>query len=519
MAWATGAVAFLASTAYAFASGASEAGWQPLVVLWGGGESADAVRALRRVTGAFGIALHHTEIDRATQRFLDDSLDDLQNFNLADFFERLPEQNGEYRELWVRGELTKDKYLVRRSRDLRADRVSLSGPRRELAASSITVRAKPVRGRDHTYFLGYRAGLGVGPLRWDRAVSAMSDWERLLATGAPQPAVQAGGLARGQAVEAAPGTKKQVRALNPGLGEEDVAVLALLFESFPAFSTALARLGRVEDVRTVWHDRGYQALHVALRGLPERFEEHYRHFSRHLDHMGRIAHAHTRWLDAQGRTLAEFELDSDALTLSARCYVKDGKLLPWRGATVYEGEPVDPFGPLLARTKFVSDLRFKMLGVIMKLGQVALDASYEPRPGSAQMSLHFTRVPKDIQVEGAALGFVPTGFLDLFIPGNIESITRDFLTVAAKGNNGRGVVASLTLGTADQETSEGVLDAAIELDAIDNFLVKVGVSMVNERVVPDDYAVQDAKRFVTDLHDAFVHDLDRFAARCQCDGR
>ncbi|MDB4987951.1 MAG: hypothetical protein JWN04_3129, partial [Myxococcaceae bacterium] len=137
------------------------------------------------------------------------------------------------------------------------------------------------------------------------------------------------------------------------------------------------------------------------------------------------------------------------------------------------------------------------------------DVFYQPHAGYMESGLTFTQVPK-IEVEGAALGFVPTALVDAFIPGNIESVTRDFLNVAAKGNDGKGFVGVLRMGVGKEGSTKGVLEAGVDFDALDNFLVKIGLGMVSDKLIPDADAFSDIKKFSTDLYDGFVKDLARF---------
>jgi hypothetical protein len=499
------AVLLAASTTYALAAlDATEAGWQPLVRLWGQGDKAEAVNELKRLTKAYSVSLHHTEIDEDTQDFIDGTLEDLEDFNIGDFYERLPQKNGAYRELWVRGELQGGKYVVRQSKDKSSYRVTLDGARNELAAMSTTVRAKETRGAGDrsAYFIGYKLGLGIGAFRWDNAMAALADFARLESTGDPRSDAQG-------TVESSDATKKKVKALHPRLAKADLDVLAVLFEAYPTLSPVLSRLGTVEDVRTVWSGKDYQQINLQLKADLERFEEHYPHVAKYLDKMGDIALMDIRWVDAQGRSLMQFKVDSDKLTLSLQCYLKDGKLLPFRGVKVMSDEPIEPTSPVLHDTQVVSDVRLEMLGVVIKLGQLKIAAEYEPHESYAEIGIQARHVPT-IHVEGAALGFVPTGLVDAFIPGNIESITRDFLTVAAKGNGGKGVVANVKLGIAKEGSDKGVLELGIEGDALDNFLVKIGLGMVNERLIPDEKAIDEAKQFAAHAHDAFVQDLGRY---------
>lgn len=504
----SGAVFFAATTTYALASmDATDAGWQPLVTLWGKGDKPEAVKELHRITNAFDLALHHMQIDEATQEFSDGTIEDLEDFALADFYDRLPNKVGEYHELWVRGEIQGKNYVINQAKDKKGFAVTLKGDRNDLAAMSTLVRSKETKGYGDTsaYFIGYRFGLGLGNFRWDTAMSALQDWGRLNMVGHPEPG-------DGEAVKPSAEAKSKAKALHPKLSPEDLDAIAVLFEAYPSLANALSRLGSIDDVRTTWAKKSYQQVSLSMHADVDRFGEYYPAFAKYGDKLGDLALMDIKWLDSKGRTLMQFKIDSDKLMINWQCYVKDGKLLPFKGVKVFENEPIDPMSDALTTTSFVSDVRLKMLGVVIKLTGLKTDAFYQPHDGYMESGLTFTEVPK-IHVEGAALGFVPTALVDAFIPGNIESVTRDFLTVAAKGNNGKGLVGVLRLGVAKEGSTKGVLEAGIDFDALDNFLVKIGLGMVSDKLIPDPDAFQDIKKFSTDLYDGFVKDLGRFEKR------
>ncbi|MDB4986104.1 MAG: hypothetical protein JWN04_1282 [Myxococcaceae bacterium] len=499
------AVLLASSTAYAMISmDATEGGWQPLVTLWGKGDKSAAVKELHRITNAFDLALHHMQIDDATQEFTDGTIEDLEDFDLGDFHARLPNQSGDYRELWVRGEIKGKNYVIGQAKEKKGFAVTLKGERNELAAMSTTVRSKETKGYGDTsaFFIGYRFGLGIGNFGWETSMIALQDWARLNMEGHPTSG-------DAEVIKPTAAAKTKTKSLHPKIGPEDLDPLAVLFDAYPSLATALSRLGSIDDLRTVWAKKNYQQVSLTMHADVERFGEHYPSFAKYADKLNDLALMDIKWLDSKGRTLMQYKIDSDKLSFSWQCYVKDGKLLPFKGVKVFENEPVDPMSDELTTTSFLSDIRLKMLGVVIKLTGLKLDAFYQPHPGYMESGLTFTQVPK-IQVEGAALGFVPTAMVDAFIPGNIESVTRDFLNVAAKGNGGKGFVGVLKLGIAKDGSTKGVLETGVDFDALDNFLVKIGLGMVSDKLIPDADAFKDIKQVSTDVYDGFVKDLARF---------
>jgi hypothetical protein len=481
-------------------------GWTPLVSLYGRGDASAAVRSIKSVTDAYDAVLHRSDIDKPTQKFIDDSFDELEDFDLEAFHELLPEERGGYRELSVRGDLKGNRYLVQRASVGSGFEVSVSG-RRELADMSISLRAKPHATLDKTktYLIGARFGLGIGALSWRGLTDAGMDGLRLASTGDPRS---------GATDQPAPSSeaRARVKALHPGLGEEDVQVLALLDEAFPALSKVLGGVGRVDDVRVAQPPGGtYQHVTLRTRVMPERLEKNYDDFAEHLADLKDLATADIRWFDAQGRTIMNLKLNTRKLSLALECYVKDGRLLPFRGTQVFADEPLDPMGDALKATRLVVDARLEMLGVVIFLDKLRVNLGYSAQEGSGSIDARLTSVP-GVRVEGAALGLVPTGLVDVFIPGNIEGLTRQFFEVAVKGNDKKGIVLHADVGS-PAVGEKGVLTGSLDIEAIDSFLVKMGVGIVNDRVIPDDDAVSDSEKLAGALHDAFVRDLKRFQGR------
>jgi hypothetical protein len=508
--WSACVVCAASSALAVSALDATHAGWSSLVQLCGRGDTPDALRTLSQWTSAYGTALHHTDIDKPTQRFVDDSLSLLSDFDLEGFYELLPEKSGAFRELWVRGELSGGRYAIRRADGGQASRVSVKGPRRGLLDMSQTVRARRNEGRggeEHSYLLGARLGLGIGKVSWDGAVAAGKDFARLVASGDPRSGAAADAPRPSQ--ESLDG----VRKLHPKLAAEDAQPVALLFEAFPATARALSQLGELQDMRGPNGGSVYQHIKVVAHGLPERLAQRHPKLARHLRKLGKLARFDIRWLDAKQRSLMNWHVDSETLTLRTECYVKDGQLLPFKGKQVFVDEPVDLLGSSLAHTHTITDGRFQLLGVVVKISHLRSDLYFTPHGSHAELQVRMTSVP-GVEVEGAALGFVPTGLIDAFIPGNMRDLTLEFFRVATSGNDEKGIVIAVDAG-AEHAGGDGVLEASIDLEALDNRLVKMGVGMANARLVPDEDVSADDKALVTEIHAAFAKDLARFKTRAK----
>jgi len=497
------AVLLVASTAYA-AMDATNAGWDPLVALFGAGDKARASVGMSAMNRAFGISIRNTRRDPAVQKFMDATVEDFADFDLGEFHDRLPNKVGDFRELWVRGELLGDAYVITQAKEKKGYTVTLKGDRNELAAMSTTVRAKPMTGvgDKSAYFIGLRMGFGIGDLHWGDAMKSLTGFARIGSIANPRSGAT-------EPVAASAATKATVKKMHPKLSSEDVDVIALLWEAYPSVLAELSTFASVENVRTLTHGKGYQQLTVMMRGVPERIAQKYPAFAKYFEKMGDIALFDAKWLDKQGRTLTTTKVDTQNLTFQFSCFIKDGYLLPYKGVKVYEDEPVDPMLDTLTATKVLLDARVKLLGVVIKIKELKLDLFYQPNPHYAELGLTLTKVP-EIKVEGAALGFVPTALVDAVIPGNIEGLARDFLSVTAKGIKGEGMLVAGKVGVGKEGSGHGVLELGVDFAALDNFLIKIGLGMVNERLVPNADALEEAKASSAALQTAFAKDFSRF---------
>lgn len=482
----------------------SLAGWRPVITLWGGDQQ-QAIRTLERVTQAIHAAIHHYEIDAPTQKFIDGVIKELEDFDLDGLYKLLPDQVGSHRELNVKGALVGDRYRITRAEPGSAYAVSMQGPRNGLADMSLYVHARQKEGAKHdTLLIGGSAGLGLGPLDYRALVEAQRELLRLVTTGHYLPDASQPFATSGIAREA-------VRETNPGLGDEDLEALALLFDAFPTLARALTQLGRVEDVRAASVGKNYHHITTRLRGEPDRLEKKYPALAKHARKLSDVLFAKLRVVDARGRDVVRATVDSAKLVASLECYVRDGLLLPFDSKRVYEDEPLDPLSDALQRMKVLIDARVNMLGIIVTTKGLRIDASYQAHGSYASATASMTTVPQ-LDVKGRALGIFSPGFLDLFIPGNIQSITEEFFRVAAEGNGGKGVYARGELG-AKATGNPGVVAGAASVEIMDTFLVKLGGGLVANRLMINVREKDEATRLAAELHDAFLVDFRAFKKR------
>jgi hypothetical protein len=105
---------------------------------------------------------------------------------------------------------------------------------------------------------------------------------------------------------------------------------------------------------------------------------------------------------------------------------------------------------------------------------------------------------------------MPAGLVNFFIPRSIDELMIEFLEVACNGNDGKGVVAEMRFENAT-EGQQTQVHFTSEFEGMDNFMVRIGMGIVSDRIIPDTDVSDDIRRLVFDTQDAFSKDLDSFA--------
>jgi hypothetical protein len=489
----------LVSVAYAAGSAAVERGWLPVVALAGERDPVRAVRTLREVSAAWGVVLRNREVDASTREFLERATGSLHDFNLKRLYELLPERDGLHHQLSVTAGVAGDKYVIGRAEDPQFA-VGPSGPRQNAGDASLVLRALPVATHDGdtNYLLQGRAGVVIAPVSW----AAVSDGAQLflrLLSSAPAE----------QSARPMVASRQTILSHNPRLGPEDVEPLATLWEAFPRLGNLLTALGGVDDLvaEPVVSIPDVQHLRALLHLDPVRMKPRFPRLAAYLRGLDKLLEADVRWVDAQGRTFATLHVASRDLSARLEVYTKDGLLVPWRGDTVLADQPLAA-GSGMFRYSVRASASFRMLGVGSQMRSARVDFEHDRTARGLELRVKMTQVPT-ITVHGAALGIVPTGVIDLFIPGDIQGLIEKSLATACHGNGGRGMVIDVRYDRRPE--GRATLDGELVLEAIDNFLVKLGFGYFTDHILPDDHVREDISQLMNELHAGFTADLERYA--------
>lgn len=467
-------------------------GFRPLVIAFGDGDPARAVSYMRAGTKILRSVDADLDLDEATRNFQDRSQKHMEKFDLRSFFKLLPETEGAFRYFAFKGDALPASYRVRVAKGHDFE-VNAAGKRRDFGASSGVFRMRQVKEDDQRYQLQWRTGAGFGELNWSSIVAALSDMLELF--DLPKNNDDTPVVLRAADVF--------LKRSQPNLDAEDRAVLAVLWGSFPEVSRLLSNIGTAHDVvghrdaetgvtKVNWHARWN------LNGMAEQFPKAAEYFR----DLGKLVELKLRIVDGNGHKLCDVTADTEKMQSRIEAFVRNGKVIPSK-----KGEPLLDRPARFEKMRTHVDLHFQAYSVHIYVKDLRIEMKYDERSTGAAFSAQIVESPQ-VLVRGAAFGFLPTGMLDWFIPGDMESLARKLFDIATQGNEGRGVEARYRFER--PEGSLATLDGTLGVEVLDSALIRFAMAIAADRVVPDKKQSDDLKRLGVAYRDAVDADIVRF---------
>ena len=468
-------------------------GFRPLVYAFGDGDPARAVRYLRAGTKILRSVDANLDRDEATKTFQEKSQDCMEEFDLRSFFKLLPEKDGEYRYFAFAGEPTEKSYRVWAARG-KGFEVNAKSTRRGFGEASGMMRMRQLEKDDSgRYLVNWRTGAGFGDVSWASIVAGLRDGALLF----DPPPADAETPVILQAAEVF------LKRTQPTLGPEDRAVLATLWGSYPEGAKLLANVATAEDVIK---DRdpatGATHVHWHSRFNVEKLKESYPHLADYFKDLDKLAAIKLRLIDAGGNTLLDLKADTARMQSEIDAFVKEGKLVPSQ-----KGKPLVGTEARFEKMRAHVNLHFQVFRVHIFVDDMRVEFTFDEHASGAALSARIKQTP-NIRVDGAAFGLLPTGMLDWFIPGDIEGLARKLMDVATKGNEGHGIAFDYRFER--PAGSLATFDSSIGGEVLDSALIRFGMAIAAERVVPDEKQLEDIKRLGVAYRDAFDADVVRF---------
>lgn len=500
-------LALLSPTAFGYDENSIMARWKPIVTFAGNGQPTLAIDKLRGINEIQSLMLDHTRFDEGSQRFIEDLWGSIGDFNLARFYSILPQQEGEWRSLRVQGIRQGPHYCY-----VDASKVgpTFLTPVDALGSSSLLVKARKLHfsetGKTH-YLLNADWQIGWGAYSWQSFRETFNESLRLLSLAEPGiPIDDAGERER---------IRKQIRQMAGNLGDEDLAVIGPLWAAFPHLWQAFSRIGKVENVladkSSSLHgldptQEGIKDVDIIISLAPDLFAKEYPALAAYIHRVDNLLRADLAISNSDGRLL-NIGIDTTRLTVRLSMLVNGSGLVPVANDQALPKKTVYLQNQDLHLTANVN-AQVDLLGVTTDITDLRSTLNYQPRGEQARLDFNMNTLPV-VSVKGAALGFIPTGLIDAVLPANIHDIVTEFMQVAVQGNEGKGISAYLTLNNTH---TPGVTKLGLggTVEALDSLLARIGVAIVNQRLIPSEDQGQELIALAKTSRHAFDQDLARY---------
>lgn len=487
-----------------------ERGWAPLVALAGNGDPQRAVDRLEESLGTLGVVFGGgLRVDAPTQEFVDGLRASLGSFDLESFHALLPETDGDWRRVRIVGGRQGETYQVARAGAATPPAIDAAGPLGdEFGELLLQARTRPAPRQDRVNYVGaLELGLGVGRVGWPQVMGALRESALLLASGDPA----AKSSTRDRERRASAETRLAVLEAHPRLRAEDVEVAGLLWEAYPRSAAYLASISSLEDV-LVFDPSGrsqVQQLRLRSRLVPEKLQARFPELAEFLGEIGPLFKGELLFRDARNQNLLRLLLDTEKLEVTVEGFLHEGRLVPIgpNGLPALDG-PAGAAGVPVTFSALGTSV-FNVNGIETKVRDLVLQSTYLERADGADLVTAITKPPV-VSVSGSAYGILPTWAIDVVIPGNMEELTREFLTTACTGDDGRGVTLSLRSRQQGGPDGPATVQMAGSSEILNSLLVQLAARIANEKLLPSDEVRAELWTIFHEAHQAFVKDFQAF---------
>lgn len=449
-------------------------GWHPPLALAGDVPASQGVSLLRQELDWQQKVVTATQLDPQVDQIRVKLWSAVRSFNLKGLYNTLPDTQGDWRSLTLRGQLTPGHYRVSKT-----DPGGFNNPLTSLGALSTQLamrpRPTPPNGPSgHHFEVRARLRSDVGPIAWADVLK--TTWVSLkhLTTAAPIAPPTSGGLVGGTG------------------GQSEI--LLQLQPAFPATYRWYLSIAAIPNLLAHQKTRSRaRHMHITVQ-LDDGLSKHYPRVADYLEQLKGFISGDFHIQNESGRWLSmDFDSTHERVTLDG--WVVDGHLVPSRNG-VPQLNAIDTRTSLNSLSfQSVANIKLTAMGVTVKLNDWPFDWQYKRSSKGANYAGRITQKPS-IDVSGAALGFIPSGLVDVAIPGNIEGIVNDFMRVLTHSNDGQG--AKLSVNYADSAGDGSILSASVDGNTLDNFFVHFAVNLVNKRIIPNSAQFQGLKDLASD---------------------
>jgi len=231
------------------------------------------------------------------------------------------------------------------------------------------------------------------------------------------------------------------------------------------------------------------------------------HLTYQLNRLESLFQFKLSFVNKRGNHILDILIDSQDKFLYLDFYTHQGKIIPYSD----EGTPIfsDAFYPTkVTDYNFAMnvDIFFNIYGIKFRTDNIKINCAYQSRKNFGKIIFKLDEIP-NTQVSGRAYHIVPTWFIDIMIPGNIDQLIDNFCKVLISANNSEGSYLRLLWDT--HNPNDVFLYPHASSEFIDNFFILFGFQIWHEKFKMSDEAASDLNKLNVLGLEALILDISK----------
>lgn len=198
----------------------------------------------------------------------------------------------------------------------------------------------------------------------------------------------------------------------------------------------------------------------------------------------------------QGYYIANFFINADTQFFRLNVCTEQGKVIPMIRTAARPSASDRPvfkdaiFMTRLKQYKWTAHvtLNGRSSGLRMNVNNALISGEYKNTGEEMLFTLKMGNVPR-MKISGAAYGIIPVAIIDLFIPGTVNGLMHDFVTIMFNANHNEG--SFFRADWHKKALSGNWLQWKVQTELMDNDYIITGSKMFSKKFSMDDEATEE----------------------------
>ncbi|MDY6933343.1 MAG: hypothetical protein SVZ03_03875 [Spirochaetota bacterium] len=298
--------------------------------------------------------------------------------------------------------------------------------------------------------------------------------------------------------------KPTASLLYTNLTDESRTVIDEFYKSFPNFSNFINRYISLLSLIKIKTYNKIPYTHLNSTGIFKKkmIKKDFPELADYLDDLYNKFKLYFELKNSNEHTILSLMSDSiESATVSL--YTRSGKIIPFdnKGAPIFDEE----FSlPNIKHAKYQAIMHFFMKKLGMKLNiESSAEAELLNTPTGVTIKGRLMKINNTIS--GRIFGIISPSLIDIFIPSNIDQLTKKFSRVMIEANNGEGSFLKHDWDTSDPNNV--ITHLLLKSEFLDKFFIRIGMRMMWRLFKPSIEAREDLERFIIQGFNALLLDM------------